>query len=165
MGRPRKADSNDSPKASRLPSWRSLCVVARSVQNIAAHCLNFAKGVLNEVGAFTASACSGRHEGSMTPSEGKRQMPDRKPAPGEKMIQIKVRLMTNSIAAGGKIRPKHAWTNGTIGIEQNPTHGIAPSHDIPFNSLLELPTRIEQLLIRESITLHPNRKMRKYIKP
>jgi hypothetical protein len=92
-------------------------------------------------------------------------MPDRKPAPGEKMIQIKVRLMTNNIAPGGKIRQKHAWTNGTIGIEKNNTHGIAPSRDIPFNSLLELPTRIEQLLIREAITLHPSHKMGKYIKP
>lgn len=92
-------------------------------------------------------------------------MADRKPAPGEKMIQIKVRLRTNGIAQSGKIRQKHGWTCGTIGIEKNSSHAIGPSSDIPFNSLLELPSRIEQLLIREGITIYPNQKMRKYIKP
>lgn len=89
---------------------------------------------------------------------------DRIPVSGEKMIQIKVRCLTRSIAPAGKIRQKHASTVGTVGIEANPTHGIKSARDIPFNSLLELPARIEQLLIVTGITLHPAKKMGKYIK-
>lgn len=35
----------------------------------------------------------------------------------------------------------------------------------PLNSLCELSSKIEDLLIEEGVTLHLNRKMRRYIKP
>ena len=82
---------------------------------------------------------------------------------GEKMIEIKIRFWTDSIAEqSGKIRPKHAWSGGVVRIERNDAHGIIPQKPVPFNSLMELPSVIEKVLIAHGITLHISRRMQRY---
>lgn len=83
---------------------------------------------------------------------------------GERMIEVKVRFWTNDITQGkGWIKPKHAWTQGVVSIERNKSHGIIPGYPRPFNSLMELPTVIEKVLIQHGVTLHLASKMDKYI--
>ena len=84
---------------------------------------------------------------------------------GNKMISINVSFWTDGIAIEeDRIVPKHAWTGGVVKTVRNDSHGIKTSADpIPFNTLMELPSAIEKLLIREGIMLHLNSKMRKYI--
>ena len=83
---------------------------------------------------------------------------------GEKMIEVKVRFWTNDIAKGeGQIKPKHAWTSGVIRMERNESHDVIPMYPRPFNSLMEVPAVIEKVLVEHGITLHLDRKMRKYI--
>lgn len=83
---------------------------------------------------------------------------------GEKMISLDVRFWTDGIAEDSeKILRKHGWIHGIVRLNKNDSHGIESGKSIPFNSLLELPSKIEDLLIEEGITLHLNRKMRRYI--
>ena len=84
---------------------------------------------------------------------------------GEKMIELKVRFWTRDLAGPGQIRPKHGWTAGVVRIKRNESHGIVPGKSVPFNSLMDLPAAIEQLLIQEGVTLHVagQMRMRKYI--
>jgi hypothetical protein len=83
---------------------------------------------------------------------------------GEKMIEVKVRFWTDSLAGeAGKIVPKHGWTSGVVRIESNKSHGIKPKHPHPFNSLLDVGAAIEKVLIDHDIVLHPSRRMKKYI--
>jgi len=84
---------------------------------------------------------------------------------GEKMIEVKVRFWTDEIAEGeGQIKPKHAWTAGMVRMHRNKSHGIIPKDTRPFNSLMELPSVIEKVLIEHRIKLHPVYKMAKYIR-
>jgi len=83
---------------------------------------------------------------------------------GERMIEVKVRFWTNGMAREkGQIRPKHAWTSGVIRIERNEVHGIKPKPPVPFNSLMAIPTVIEQVLIENGVALHLDHNMSKYI--
>ncbi len=83
---------------------------------------------------------------------------------GEKMIEVKVRFWTDGIASDpGKVVPKNAWTSGVVRIDSNKSHGITPQSPVPFNSLLDVGAAIEKVLINHGITLHPSRKMRKYV--
>ena len=83
---------------------------------------------------------------------------------GERMIEIKLRFWTNSIAKGEKkIIPKHALTSGVVRLERNESHGIKPGKPLPFHSLLSVGAVIEKALIEHGIQLHPSRRMRKYI--
>ena len=82
---------------------------------------------------------------------------------GEKMIEVKVRFWTDSIAKEGHVIPKHAWTSGMVRIDTNKTHGITPKQPKPFNSLLEMNGAIERVLLEHGIMLHPSRKMQKYM--
>ena len=85
---------------------------------------------------------------------------------GEKMIQISVRFWTDGIAnVKGEIIQKHAWSHGVVNLETNHAHNIRPNSPIPFNSLMELPTAVEKVLIRQNIVLHSSSRMAKYIKP
>lgn len=84
-------------------------------------------------------------------------------ARGERMIEIKVRFWTNDISpTAGGLLPKHAWSSGVVRMDRNASHDLNSADPIPFNSLLDLPTAIEKLLIRQRIQLHASRKMRKY---
>ncbi|MBI2155173.1 MAG: hypothetical protein HYU24_15945 [Candidatus Rokubacteria bacterium] len=83
---------------------------------------------------------------------------------GEKMIEVKVRFWTDSLASdAGKVIPKHAWTSGVVRIEANRSHGITPKNPRPFNSLLDVGAVIEKVLIEHGIVLHPSRHMKKYV--
>lgn len=82
---------------------------------------------------------------------------------GQKMVEVKVRFWTDDMAdAKGKVVPKHAWAAGVVRIERNEAHGIRPSQPVPFNSLLDLGTAIEKVLIEHGVVLHSSRKMKKY---
>jgi hypothetical protein len=84
---------------------------------------------------------------------------------GEKMIEVKLRFWTDEIAPEkGKIVPKHAWTGGVVRMEANKSHGIKPSNPKVFNSLLDVGAVIEKVFIEHGIVLHPNQKMRRYLK-
>jgi hypothetical protein len=83
---------------------------------------------------------------------------------GEKMIEVKIRFWTDKLAPGGQILPKHGWTSGVVRMESNPSHGISPKNPRPFNSLLDVGSVIEQVLIEHGIVLHPSQHMKKYTK-
>jgi hypothetical protein len=84
---------------------------------------------------------------------------------GEKMIWLKVGFWTDTIAPEpGKVIPRRAWASGVVRMQRNESHGIDPGDPLPFNSLPELVAAIEDLLIRQGITLHASRKMQKYVK-
>ncbi len=83
---------------------------------------------------------------------------------GKRMIEVRVRFWTDGIVPReGRIRPKHAWTNGVVRIAPNDVHGTKPSNPRPFNSMGELGAKIETVLIEAGVKLHPNRKMQKLI--
>jgi hypothetical protein len=82
---------------------------------------------------------------------------------GEKMIEVKIRFWTNDITPeAGKILPKHAWSHGVVRMEPNKSHGIIPGDPRPFNSLMDVASVIEEVLIQHGITLHRSPKMGKY---
>lgn len=83
---------------------------------------------------------------------------------GDRTIKLTVTFRTNAIAEEkGHIVPKNAWTDGNVGFVANPSHDIKASESIRFDSLAELSAKIEELIIREGITLHTSHKMEKYI--
>ena len=89
-----------------------------------------------------------------------------KASPGERMIEIKIRLWTNDLATGaGRIRPKHAYSSGVVRMESNKSHGITSKKPVPFNSLMHLPSVIEKVLISHGIVLHFDNRMQRYFAP
>ncbi len=84
---------------------------------------------------------------------------------GEKMIEMTVRFWTNNISKkSGCIVQKECWDSGVVYMHENSSHGIASSNPIQFHSMLDLPAKIEQLLTRRKVKLHPGRRSKKYIK-
>lgn len=82
----------------------------------------------------------------------------------EKTIKATVYFFTDGIANDkDSIIPKHAWTKGYISLVANDSHGIRSAHSKHFNTLLELATSLEDLLIDAGITLHITQDMEKYI--
>jgi hypothetical protein len=89
---------------------------------------------------------------------------DREAQHGEKMIEVKIRFWTDDLAsASGKILPKHAWASGVVRMDSNRSHGISPKNPVPFNSLLDVGAKIEQVLLDHGIVLHRSTRMKKYI--
>lgn len=85
-------------------------------------------------------------------------------AHGEKMIEVKIRFWTNDLSGErGRIVPKHAWTSGVVRMESNRAHGIVPGEPRLFHSLLDVGSVIEKVHIEHGVTLHPSRRMKKYI--
>lgn len=83
---------------------------------------------------------------------------------GEKMVEIHIRFWTNKVASkAGNIAPKHARTSGMISVQSNASHGIKARKPTPFHSLLDLPSVIEEVLVQHGITLHADRRMKKYL--
>ncbi len=83
---------------------------------------------------------------------------------GNKTIKLTLAFHTTKIAEEeGHIVPKHAWSNGAIKLRTNSLHGISKTKSVPFNSLMELPAVLEQLLIDEGITLHPSHRTKRYM--
>jgi len=87
----------------------------------------------------------------------------REAAWGTRMIEIKVRFWTNDLAEKGRIVPKEGWTRGVVRITPNKAHGIEPGAAVPFNSMMELPAKIEKVLIDNGIALHNVGRNAKYI--
>lgn len=83
---------------------------------------------------------------------------------GEKMISLDVRFWTDGIAeTENMIVPKHALAAGVVKLNRNDAHGIkTTSNPIPFNTPLQLLEAVEELFIREGITLHLSSTMRRY---
>lgn len=51
----------------------------------------------------------------------------------EKMIEVKIRFWTNTIASeSGKVVPKHAQASGVVSMERNKSHGIIPGNPRHF---------------------------------
>ncbi|UVT16035.1 MAG: hypothetical protein H8K04_00240 [Nitrospira sp.] len=83
---------------------------------------------------------------------------------GEKTIAITIRLFTNSISRKkGRQVKRECWDVGTVYMHQNLSHGISASKPIPFHSLMDLSSKIELLITRQKIKLHPGNQSRKYI--
>lgn len=83
---------------------------------------------------------------------------------GEKMIEVRIRFWTNDLAERkGDINPKHAWAGGVVLMDRNKSHGITPQNPVPFNSLLDLPGKIEKLLIDHGVKIHKSTKMKRYM--
>jgi hypothetical protein len=83
---------------------------------------------------------------------------------GQKMIEVRVRFWSNSIAPEkGKIVPKHMWGGGVVRMAPNKAHGITAAGPVPFNSLMDLGAVIEQVLIDNGITVHLSDRMARYI--
>jgi hypothetical protein len=82
----------------------------------------------------------------------------------ERMIEVKVHFWTDGIADGeGRVLPKNAWTSGVVRIKNNRSHNItAQESQVPFNSLMEIPSVIEKVLIQNGINLHTSNRMKKY---
>lgn len=82
---------------------------------------------------------------------------------GERMIEVRVRFFTNSLAGKNEVLPKQGWTRGVARITPNDTHGIPPGKRVHFNSLMELPLAIEKVLIDSEVTLHAAGRMANYV--
>ena len=82
---------------------------------------------------------------------------------GEKMIVLQIRFWTDSLADDRKIRPKHGWTGGVVRMVRNEPHGIHPKGPKPFNSLMDIPHVVEQVLIEHGVKLHPSSRMERYL--
>jgi hypothetical protein len=82
----------------------------------------------------------------------------------ERMIEIKLRFWTNNIASKkGYVIPKHAWTSGMVRMEKNKTHGIMAMKPKPFNSLMDIGSVIEKILLAHGVVLRTGKKMKRYI--
>lgn len=89
---------------------------------------------------------------------------DREAQHGERMIEVKIRFWTDGLASeSGKILPKHAWASGVVRMDSNRSHGISPKNPVPFNSLLDVGAKIEQVLLDHGVVLHRSTRMKKYI--
>jgi hypothetical protein len=86
----------------------------------------------------------------------------REAAHGERMIEVKLRFWTDTLAEKGSVIPKHAWSAGVVRMERNNSHGIVPGAPKPFNSLLDIGAVIEKTLLEQGVVLHPSQRMRKY---
>lgn len=76
-----------------------------------------------------------------------RRIEEREAEYGKRMIEVKVRFWTDSIAEGeGKILQKVCWESGVVRMERNNVHGIIPEYPVPFNSMTEILPKIEQVL-------------------
>ena len=87
----------------------------------------------------------------------------RKAKLGERMIELKVCFWTDGFAEKGYIWPEHAWTRGEVRIIRNDAHGIKPAHGCKFNSLMEIPSAIEKVLVDHGVELHLCSKMDQYV--
>lgn len=89
-----------------------------------------------------------------------------KAAPGERMIELRVRFWTDGLAHNpGHVIPKHAWTSGMVHVTANDSHDLHAGQDTPFNSLLDLPGVIAQVLREHGIVLHPSQRDKKFLAP
>jgi hypothetical protein len=82
----------------------------------------------------------------------------------DKTIEVTVRFWTDGIAEKGTVIQRNAWDSGTVSMKQNKLHWIRPSAAKPFNSILELPSVLAEVLAAQKIVLHPGKKLQKIFK-
>lgn len=83
-----------------------------------------------------------------------------------KMITVALRFWTNDLALKkGQIIPKHAWTSGMVTMPANKRHGIKRAKPVPFYGPFDLAVKVEEILRRQGIVLHPDRSASRVIKP
>ena len=93
-----------------------------------------------------------------------KEVTNREARHGEKMIEVKIRFWTDNISSEpGKIVQKHAWAGGVVRIAPNRSHGIVPKNPIPFNSLLDVGAKIEQVLLDHGVILRRSSRMKRYM--
>jgi hypothetical protein len=74
------------------------------------------------------------------------------------MIIVTVRFYTNDLAEEeGEIIPRHAWDVGTVGVQANELHDLKTSGPLHFHAFSEIPTKIEEVLMKSGVTLHHGR--------
>jgi len=74
---------------------------------------------------------------------------------GTKMVEITIKFWTDGLAeTEDKVLPKHMHNSGNIRLAANKTHGIAAEKPTVFNSITELPAKIEELLAHHKIVVH-----------
>ena len=86
-----------------------------------------------------------------------------KSKPKQNTIKMTLYFFTDGLTEGeDMIIPKHAWANGTISLSSNKSHEIKATQ-VNFNSLMEIPSKIEELLIKGRITIHVGSDKMNYI--
>ena len=80
---------------------------------------------------------------------------------GQKTITVEIKFWTNDLVPNGQIA-KHAWAAGAVDLPANKAHGIKATTK-HFYSLMDLLSKIEEVLIEQGIVLHPNDTMAKYV--
>jgi len=85
---------------------------------------------------------------------------------GEKTVELTVRFWTNDISKKrGYVVKKECWDSGVVYLKKNRAHGItSDGQPVPFNSLLDLPSKIEEVLISHKIVLHLGDRSGKYFR-
>jgi hypothetical protein len=74
---------------------------------------------------------------------------------GDKTVEITIRFWTDQLAdEKGKLLPKHINNSGKIRMSANKTHGIPSEEAMIFDSITELPAKIEELLEHHKIVVH-----------
>lgn len=82
-------------------------------------------------------------------------MKERIPNNGETTIKVTLYFRANSIAKKkGAIIPKRGWAMGLINVEANESHGIRAGKGERFNTMAEIPARLEKLLADNKIELN-----------
>ncbi len=86
-----------------------------------------------------------------------------KAAHGEKMIELTLRFWTNGISKKpGFIVKKECWDKGVVYVRKNGSHGLVKDgHPIPFNSLADLGSRVEDALVKSRVRLHLGQRSRR----
>jgi hypothetical protein len=89
------------------------------------------------------------------------------PAPyGQKMNEVTVRFWTDSIAKKpGHVIPKECWDGGIVALVRNPAHGIEHHRPVPFNSILELTSKLLNVLVASGIRLRPGKRTSQLLRP
>lgn len=103
-----------------------------------------------------------------TTTKGESKMTDeiesREARHGERTIEINLRFWTDNLAEEeGHILPGNCWSSGVIGVPRNRAHDIGPTQPQPFNSLMEIPSVLEQIFIEAGIEVHIGGRMARYI--
>jgi hypothetical protein len=84
---------------------------------------------------------------------------------GQKMIELTIRFWTNNLSRKrGHIVKKECWDAGVVYMHENLAHGITSANPMPFHSLLDLPAKIEKVLITHKVKAHPGKLSKKYIR-
>ena len=72
----------------------------------------------------------------------------------DKTIEVKVRFWTDDLGSEGEVRPKHAWSSGTVYVPANSLHGIKSGKQVNFETIAEIGAAIEKALAAQGVRIH-----------